>query len=188
VQNLLPRNTLGLENDDGGTGFGQSTLFVAGDVRANENLALNTLHTLFMRQHNRLVDELSIAHPSWSQEEPYQVIDHAGASPSAGDANLDGVVADDDVTILGAFYASGVRQPSWARGDFDYNGFVDDDDVTLLGALYDPLAAPIAASAANVAASVAGVPEPSCLLLVAVAGGAVLASRRRIALWHPGAE
>ena len=53
-----------------------------------------------------------------------------------GDANLDGKVDDDDVTIVGATYAPGVAQPHWALGDFDYNGFVDDDDVTLVGALY----------------------------------------------------
>jgi hypothetical protein len=55
-----------------------------------------------------------------------------------GDATLDGVVNDDDVTIVGATYAPGVPNPSWALGDFDYNGFVDDDDVTLLGAFYNP--------------------------------------------------
>jgi FG-GAP repeat len=59
-----------------------------------------------------------------------------------GDANLDGVVNDDDVTIFGAHYAPGVPNPHWAHGDFDYNGFVDDDDVTLFGALYDPGAVP----------------------------------------------
>jgi hypothetical protein len=52
------------------------------------------------------------------------------------DANLDGSVNDDDVTILGATYAPGVSQPAWALGDFDFNGFVDDDDVTLLGVFY----------------------------------------------------
>jgi hypothetical protein len=62
-----------------------------------------------------------------------------------GDANLDGVVGDADVTIVGATYAPGVPQPHWALGDFDYNGFVDDGDVTLVGALYDPTAAPLAA-------------------------------------------
>jgi hypothetical protein len=72
AQNLLPRNTLGLVNDDGGSGVSQSTLFVAGDVRANENLALSTLHTLFMREHNRLVDEYTASHPTWSQEQLYQ--------------------------------------------------------------------------------------------------------------------
>jgi hypothetical protein len=55
-----------------------------------------------------------------------------------GDANLDGIVNDDDVTIVGATYAPGVANAHWALGDFDYNGFIDDDDVTLLGALYDP--------------------------------------------------
>jgi hypothetical protein len=57
-----------------------------------------------------------------------------------GDANLDGRVNDDDVTILGATYSPGVVQPSWALGDFDYNGLIDDDDVTLLGVFYDPAA------------------------------------------------
>jgi hypothetical protein len=57
-----------------------------------------------------------------------------------GDANLDGVVNDDDVTIVGASYAPGVPNASWATGDFEYNGFVDDDDVTLLGVFYNPLA------------------------------------------------
>jgi GH35 family endo-1,4-beta-xylanase len=57
-----------------------------------------------------------------------------------GDANLDGFVNDDDVTIVGATYAPGVAIPNWALGDFDFNGIVDDDDVTLLGAFYDPAA------------------------------------------------
>jgi hypothetical protein len=59
---------------------------------------------------------------------------------SAG-ANLDGLVNDDDVTIIGATYAPGVLNRNCAMGDFDYNGFVDDDDVTLLGAFYQPGAA-----------------------------------------------
>jgi hypothetical protein len=61
------------------------------------------------------------------------------------DANLDGAVNDDDVTIVGATYAPGASNGSWALGDFDFNGFVNDDDVTLLGAFYEPqtaLAAP----------------------------------------------
>ena len=74
------------------------------------------------------------------------------------------MVNDDDVTIVGAVYAPGVANASWANGDFDYNGFVDDDDVTLLGALYDPSATPILAPAAGVAA----VPEPATLILALV--------------------
>ncbi|MEX2142716.1 MAG: Calx-beta domain-containing protein [Pirellulales bacterium] len=61
-----------------------------------------------------------------------------------GDANLDGVVDDNDVTIVGATYAPSVPQPQWALGDFDYNGFVDDDDVTLLGVFYSPTAEAVA--------------------------------------------
>jgi hypothetical protein len=58
------------------------------------------------------------------------------------DANLDEVVDNDDVTVLGASYAPGSAKPSWALGDFEYNGFVDHDDVTLLGVFYAPQAQP----------------------------------------------
>jgi hypothetical protein len=57
-----------------------------------------------------------------------------------GDANLDGLVNDDDATVLGAAYAPGVANALWALGDFDYNGRVDDDDATLLGVFYNNLA------------------------------------------------
>ncbi|MEX2138042.1 MAG: hypothetical protein WD894_02185 [Pirellulales bacterium] len=82
-----------------------------------------------------------------------------------GDANLDGVVNDDDVTIVGATYAPGVPQPHWALGDFDYNGFVDDDDVTLLGVFYDPSALPPTAAAPANPLVISAVPEPSTLVL-----------------------
>jgi hypothetical protein len=82
-----------------------------------------------------------------------------------GDANLDGVVNDDDVTIVGAAYAPAVAQPSWALGDFDYNGFVDDDDVTLLNGFYDPSAPPLNSPAAPGANVVAAVPEPGSFFL-----------------------
>jgi glucose/arabinose dehydrogenase len=86
-----------------------------------------------------------------------------------GDANLDGVVNDDDVTIVGAAYAPGVPQPSWALGDFDYNGFVDDDDVTLLGVFYDPAAALLVSRGAVSGEGAAAVPEPGALALFTLA-------------------
>ncbi len=46
--------------------------FVAGDVRANENPFLTAMHTIFVREHNRLCDSLFQVHPSWSDERLYQ--------------------------------------------------------------------------------------------------------------------
>jgi hypothetical protein len=101
-----------------------------------------------------------------------------------GDANLDGVVNDDDVTIVGATYAPGVAQASWALGDFDYNGFVDDDDVTLLGAFYDPSTSGLAAVSTDEASlSASAIPEPSTIALSAVISAALAPmaiSRRRL--------
>jgi hypothetical protein len=85
-----------------------------------------------------------------------------------GDANLDGVVNDDDVTIVGATYAPGVPQASWALGDFDYSGFVDDDDVTLLGAFYNPGASPLD-EPPSAAVSMSAVPAPASLALALTA-------------------
>jgi hypothetical protein len=86
-----------------------------------------------------------------------------------GDANLDGVVNDDDVTIVGASYAPGVSQPFWALGDFDYNGFVDDDDVTLLGAFYDPTTSPKATPNESSINGARAVPEPASVIFLGTA-------------------
>jgi hypothetical protein len=98
-----------------------------------------------------------------------------------GDANLDGLVNDDDVTIIGATYAPGAPQSHWALGDFDYNGFVDDDDVTLLGAFYDPSAPPFAAPAVAADETVAAVPEPASgtMFALALLACALVTLRRR---------
>src|SRR5207244_3416241 len=47
-------------------------LFAAGDVRANENIELTAVQTLFVREHNRIAGQLQAAHPSWSDEQLYQ--------------------------------------------------------------------------------------------------------------------
>jgi hypothetical protein len=96
-----------------------------------------------------------------------------------GDANLDGLVNDNDVTIVGASYAPGVPQPHWALGDFDYNGFVDDDDVTLLGAFYDPSASSFGAPASAPSAEIAAVPEPATWALLAGSASMLLWLARR---------
>lgn len=65
---MLPFNTEGLANA-GGSG---AHLFLAGDVRANEQIGLTVMHTLFVREHNRLADEYARKHPEWSGERIYQ--------------------------------------------------------------------------------------------------------------------
>lgn len=79
--NLLPFNTVtgrfaDAEDPDAPfmlmEGPPQDRHFVAGDVRANEQPILAALHTLFVREHNRLCDEFATAHPTWTDEQLYQ--------------------------------------------------------------------------------------------------------------------
>ena len=78
---LLPWNTItGEFNDatdprapfmDDAVGIGPKH-FIAGDVRANENPLLATIHTLFVREHNRLATEIAAENPDFNDEEIYQ--------------------------------------------------------------------------------------------------------------------
>jgi hypothetical protein len=68
---LLPYNTSGLPNDNA-TGLPVESLFLGGDVRVNENIELTSLHTLFVREHNRLADQLAARNPGWSDEQIFQ--------------------------------------------------------------------------------------------------------------------
>lgn len=65
---LLPFNEAGLANA-GGT---SDTLFLAGDVRANEQVGLIAMHTLWVREHNRIADQLAEENPDWTDEQLYQ--------------------------------------------------------------------------------------------------------------------
>jgi hypothetical protein len=46
--------------------------FVGGDIRVNEQPGLACFHTLWVREHNRLCDEIKAANPSWNDEEIFQ--------------------------------------------------------------------------------------------------------------------
>ncbi len=74
----------------------------------------------------------------------------------AADATLDGVVDDDDTTIVGAYYDGGATSGhQWYEGDFDYDATVDDDDVTLLGsAASGPVTSPLSPPLADAAPAV----------------------------------
>ena len=47
-------------------------MFISGDVRANEQVGLTSMHTLFNREHNRLGAEIAAAHPEYDDETVYQ--------------------------------------------------------------------------------------------------------------------
>lgn len=67
-KNLLPYNKKGLDNA-GGNG---KNLFLAGDIRANEQVGLTAMHTLFVREHNRLAYKIRKQHPYLSRDQIYE--------------------------------------------------------------------------------------------------------------------
>ena len=81
-QELLPWNTTtgefngSIDYSESATMIDESRelnkYFVTGDVRANENLLLLCIHTLFLREHNRLAGELALQNPSWDDEALFQ--------------------------------------------------------------------------------------------------------------------
>jgi len=70
--NMLPFNTAGLANANDSHFMPDSKLFLAGDVRANENPELIALQTLFMREHNRLAADIAARNPDWNDERVFQ--------------------------------------------------------------------------------------------------------------------
>ncbi len=64
---LMPYND-GSQHNEGGPG---TNLFVAGDTRANEQVGLISMHTLFVREHNRWAEAFSSAQPQLSSDEVY---------------------------------------------------------------------------------------------------------------------
>ena len=78
--NLLPWNTLDGEFntniDPSAPLMADDThtlikMYIAGDVRANENPLLISFHTLFVREHNRICDIEKDLHPGWNDDRIY---------------------------------------------------------------------------------------------------------------------
>ncbi len=83
---ILNDNGLLVQTEDGGV--------LAGDVRAAENIALTSLHTLFAREHNRWVDTLAEQQPNLSEEELFD------AARMRVEAELQAITFNDFLPIL----------------------------------------------------------------------------------------
>ncbi len=71
-KHLLPFNTdtpIECQRDENETPI---PCFLAGDGRANELLGLLSMHTLWVREHNRIAAEISTINPHWNGERIYQ--------------------------------------------------------------------------------------------------------------------
>jgi len=67
---LLPFNLNGFANAPSAL---MPTLFLAGDVRANEQTYLMSMHTLFVREHNTIADELRADNPDMDGDTIYEL-------------------------------------------------------------------------------------------------------------------
>jgi peroxidase len=70
--NLLPFNTFGLYNA-APPPFTPEEYFAAGDIRVNEQPALTSMHTLFVREHNYWAGQIAAANPGLGDEQIYQM-------------------------------------------------------------------------------------------------------------------
>ena len=87
--------------------------------------------------------------------------------PEPGDANLDGTVDINDLTIVLSNY--GDTGTSWSQGDFTGDGTVDINDLSIV----------LSNFGTTNGAGIKAVPEPSTFILLAIASVAIFVSRRR---------
>ena len=87
-----------------------------------------------------------------------------------GDANYDGKVDINDLTIVLAHY--GQTGMTWADGEFTGDGTVDINDLTIVLAHYNQ-------SVGSSAAGMAAVPEPSTIAIAAALLGLLVSCRRK---------
>ncbi len=134
-----------------------SGMFMAGDIRANENPELTALQTLFVREHNYQADKIAKANPSLSDEEVYQqaraiviaeiqVITYNEWLPSLlGQGSVGpyrGYNPNVNAGISNEFATAGFRFGHSLVGDdiefLDNNGLEVRDGVTLADAFFNP--------------------------------------------------
>ncbi|KAH8889703.1 heme peroxidase [Thozetella sp. PMI_491] len=69
----LPFNTVNVPTRSR-PGVDEKALFAGGDPRTNEDWIMLAVHTLFLREHNRLCDILAAKHPDYDDEQLYQTV------------------------------------------------------------------------------------------------------------------
>lgn len=69
---LPPLNTAGLPNANDAHRFPDDELFLCGDVRANENVELTAIHSLFVREHNQVAEAIHNANHWLNDEQIFQ--------------------------------------------------------------------------------------------------------------------
>ncbi len=74
---LLPKNPGGLNNAKVPPHAPDERFYLAGDVRANEHAVLTSMHTLFVREHNRLCDEIVQRFPEHFSYNQKHLLDEA---------------------------------------------------------------------------------------------------------------
>jgi len=72
VGDLPPLNSANLPIANDSHRVPNTQLFLAGDVRSNENIELTSLHTVFLREHNRLAAQIAANDRSLTDEQIYQ--------------------------------------------------------------------------------------------------------------------
>jgi peroxidase len=55
-----------------GSCYNSDVCYVAGEARVNQNTQLTVMHTMLVREHNRIVAALAELHPTWDDETLYQ--------------------------------------------------------------------------------------------------------------------
>ncbi|MFA6044402.1 MAG: peroxidase family protein [Phycisphaerales bacterium] len=68
----MPPLNDGTQANDNPVGVPTNSLVVAGDVRANEQPGLTTLHIAFLREHNYQAARVAARNPRWNDEQLYQ--------------------------------------------------------------------------------------------------------------------
>ncbi|KAM9964322.1 hypothetical protein ACTFIW_004080 [Dictyostelium discoideum] len=72
VGDLPPKNVPGVPMDNDANLFPIDQLYSVGERRGNENPGLLSIHTLLLRDHNRLARKFARLHPEWDDERVFQ--------------------------------------------------------------------------------------------------------------------